>query len=141
MQSAEAPRVDVAEAQPLENFPRTVQEHICESLYAPHASQNPSHAERFHQSSLPLALARTNFRRKAWFPCQPSCRRHQHWRRLLQGCLLCTSAERDSCVQWWMTCCLPSWAWMASMCAQLRWRSQMVACASATACTHRRTLR
>ena len=32
MQAAEAPRVDVAEAQPLENYPRAVQEHICASL-------------------------------------------------------------------------------------------------------------
>jgi len=30
MQGAEAPRVDIAEAQPLENYPRAVQEHICE---------------------------------------------------------------------------------------------------------------
>ena len=51
------------------------------------------------------------------------------------------SADRSSCVQWWMTCCLRSWAWTASMCAQQRWRSQMAACASATACTRRRTLR
>ena len=30
VQGAEAPRVDIAEAQPLESFPRAVQEHICE---------------------------------------------------------------------------------------------------------------
>ena len=31
LQAAEAPRVDIAEAQPLENYPRAVQEHICAS--------------------------------------------------------------------------------------------------------------
>lgn len=30
VQGAEAPRVDIAEAQPLDSFPRAVQEHICE---------------------------------------------------------------------------------------------------------------
>ena len=42
MQSAESPRVDIAEAQPLENYPHTVQEHICESFQVPHASRAPS---------------------------------------------------------------------------------------------------